>query len=109
MQALPVAGGSGRLDVRGIVDGCVIDTKEAMDLELVGVCPALKLRLKTYLHPKSMELRGGTKRANGILLFGRPGTGKTALVHGLAREYGYMLYDLDPPVLLSKQQGDSEK
>ena len=45
----------------------------------------------------------------GILLTGPSGTGKTLLVRAAAGELGLTLITVDPPVLLSKWVGESEK
>ncbi|KAL8794928.1 MAG: hypothetical protein Q9195_002510 [Heterodermia aff. obscurata] len=103
-QAVATVGGD-VLELASIVKSCIVDTSKTMDMDQIRVCPALKLKLAEYLDP----VVEASEMANGILLFGRPGTGKTTLVHAMASEFDYTLFDMAPAKYLSKWQGDSEK
>ena len=106
-QAVARVGGSvDSLEMASIVESCVLDTSHVKDLDQIRVCPALKMSLEALL---STTISDGPLPANGILLFGRPGTGKTTLVEGLAKEYKYTLYALDPSTIYSKRPGDGDK
>ncbi|MEM2908662.1 MAG: AAA family ATPase [Candidatus Bilamarchaeaceae archaeon] len=51
----------------------------------------------------------GMKPPSGILLFGPPGTGKTALMRALARELKYNFIEVKCSQILSQWYGESEK
>ena len=56
----------------------------------------MKLRLEMHGAPLALEVTKGKTFVNGILLFGRPKTGKTTLAHAMAKDCGYNLYDVSP-------------
>ena len=46
---------------------------------------------------------------NGMLLFGRPGTGKSILTYAMATKFGFKLYEVGMANVNGKWQGNSEK
>jgi len=52
---------------------------------------------------------GKNALANGILLFGSPGTGKSVMILSLVAELRIPMYMVDSPSIMSKWQGDSGK
>ncbi|MFV1957595.1 MAG: AAA family ATPase, partial [bacterium] len=79
----------------------------------VGGLDEIKRNLKSIVE---LPLRGMATFANsrlgppkGIMFSGPSGTGKTLLAKALAGEMGLTLFTVDPPTLLSKWVGESEK
>ena len=53
--------------------------------------------------------KAGASQTRGVLLSGKPGTGKTLLVRALATETGFSFISVDAAALFSKWVGESEK
>lgn len=98
-------------DVIANVQQCILDTKNCLPWNEVHACPAIKLLLRVYFNRsrKNEVAKVEGIKTNGLLLFGRPGTGKTILVQAMAGEFGYTVYQLSMADVNSKWQGDSEK
>lgn len=94
------------------IQACIMDTKKCLPWNEVHACPAIKKRLRVLfsnLGVKNTFARARRMQTNGLLFYGRPGTGKTILVKAMAQELGYTVYQLEPADINSKWQGDSEK
>lgn len=78
--------------------------KDLVDLEEVK--QALK---RSVIYPVKTPHLYPLGWAQGILLFGPPGCGKTELVIALANEINAILINVSPATIMSKWLGDSEK
>ncbi|MBI5223768.1 AAA family ATPase [Candidatus Micrarchaeota archaeon] len=58
---------------------------------------------------KELAYAYGMKPPSGILLFGPPGTGKTMMMRGLAKELGFNFIEVRCSQILSQWVGESEK
>jgi len=65
--------------------------------------------VKDPLYHPEVYAKANTKPAKGILLTGEPGSGKTLLAKGLAREAEVNFIAVSGPELLSKYIGESER
>ena len=94
------------------VQACVMDTNKCLPWNEVHACPAIKFQLRVLFDDLDVDI--GVSRelgapTNGLLFYGRPGTGKTILALAMAREFNYTVYEVSPAEVLSKWQGESEK
>ena len=80
--------------------------------EIVGLCDAkreIELRMILPLrHPEEAK-RYGVRQGGGMLLYGRPGTGKTMLARAVASELDAAFYHVRPSDIMSGQVGEAEK
>ncbi len=79
----------------------------------VGGLDDIKQELKEAIewplkYPEAFE-RAGTVPPKGILLYGRPGTGKTLLAKAVANESGVNFISVKGPQLLNRYVGESER
>ncbi len=70
---------------------------------------ALKETVEWPLHYADLFKKADTKPPKGIILHGRPGTGKTYLAKALASESGVNFISVKGPQILSRYIGESEK
>ena len=70
---------------------------------------ALTETVKWPLQYADLFRRADTKPPKGIILYGKPGTGKTYLAKALASESGVNFISVKGPQILSKYIGESEK
>jgi len=70
---------------------------------------ALKETVEWPLKYADLFKKAGTKPPKGIILHGRPGTGKTYLAKALASESGVNFISVKGPQILSRYIGESEK
>ena len=99
-------------DVERLVQASIIDTSDCLAWDRVYSCPAVKRKLEVALTLMSLDHKAARKErctTSGVLLFGRPGTGKTVLVYALARKFNYTFYDISMADINSKWEGESEK
>ncbi|MCD6229756.1 MAG: AAA family ATPase [Candidatus Diapherotrites archaeon] len=93
----------------------IIVEKPDVDLkkDIGGLNEAKKELLETVVRAwankeEIARLNPSTKIPRGIVLHGPPGTGKTFLAKGLAKEMGFHLIVVKPSDVLSKWHGESE-
>ncbi|MHC1738686.1 MAG: CDC48 family AAA ATPase [Ignavibacteriaceae bacterium] len=70
---------------------------------------ALKETVEWPLKYSELFRKTGTNPPKGIILYGKPGTGKTYLAKALASESGVNFISVKGPQILSKYIGESEK
>ena len=84
-----------------------------VDWDDVGGLEPVKRRLRNLverpLHDPGVFRAMGADAPRGILLAGPPGTGKTMLVHALARSANVNFVAIDGPEIFSKWLGESEE
>jgi SpoVK/Ycf46/Vps4 family AAA+-type ATPase len=93
--------------------GDLTESEGAASLDDVGGYEDVKAELReaiiTPIQQKEITYTYGIKPPTGILLFGPPGTGKTHLMRGLAKELGIGFYYVKCSGLLSEWYGESER
>ena len=99
-------------DLGPLIESSLVDTSQCLSWDRIYMCPAVKLRIKTA--PTATKRNNTVTRlerstCNGMLLFGRPGTGKSVLTYAMAAEFWFKLYEVDMADINSKWQEDSEK
>jgi transitional endoplasmic reticulum ATPase len=70
---------------------------------------ALKEAVEWPLKYSGLFLKAGTNPPKGIILYGKPGTGKTYLAKAVASQSGVNFISVKGPQLMSKYIGESEK
>lgn len=60
-----------------------------------GILGKIKTDIDTYVTGKQNYLKAGIPYKRGYLFFGPPGTGKTAMIYAIAREYNRNIYFLN--------------
>jgi len=70
---------------------------------------ALKEAVEWPLKYASLFSKAGTNPPKGIILYGKPGTGKTYLAKAVAHESGVNFISVKGPQIMSKYIGESEK
>lgn len=70
---------------------------------------ALKEAVEWPLKYESLFRKAGTNPPKGIILYGKPGTGKTYLAKAVASESGVNFISVKGPQIMSKYIGESEK
>ncbi|EGB12323.1 hypothetical protein AURANDRAFT_12470, partial [Aureococcus anophagefferens] len=98
------------------LSGSVVDPEAlASTLDDVGGLEAIVEELRDLVvwplrHPGAFAGASKLARApRGVLLYGEPGTGKTLVARGLARESGAALMDVRVSTLADKYYGESNK
>ena len=109
---VPTAGDTDVPDFTANLEASIVDHRACLHWHRVFVSPAVKLRLEITF--ESMRRDNAITRLEGlstvgILLYGRPGTGKSVLAYALAREFKLRLYDVNMSDINSKWQGESER
>jgi transitional endoplasmic reticulum ATPase len=76
---------------------------------LENIKQELKEAIEWPLRYSDIFKKAGTNPPKGILLYGRPGTGKTLLAKAVANESGVNFISIKGPQLISRYVGESER